>query len=146
MAQRPPRRAASLAPLLALAVLATAGCRKAPPAAAPGGPSPGDRYLVRGQIVRFAPPEAGPGLSIRHEAIPEFRDKDGVAVGMMPMAMFFPVAKGVSLEGLAPGDKVRFGFVMDWAAARFEIDSIERLPPGTSLDFGEAPPDRPPSR
>ena len=125
---------------LAAAALALAACRGVPPPAAAPAPTadaPGDRYVVRGQISRLAPPEAGPGLSIRHEEIPSFKDKEGAVVGMMPMTMFFPVAKEVPLAGLFPGDKIRFRFVMDWQAARFEIEWIEKLPPETVLDFGD---------
>ena len=126
-------RKPSIALLLALAALSLGGCRKDPP---PAPATPGDRYVVRGEIARFAPPEAGPGLSIRHEAIPGFKDQTGAVVGMMSMVMFFPVGKDVPLSGLSPGDKIRFRFVMDWKGARFEVESIEKLPPDTVLDFG----------
>jgi len=129
-----PTRSLSLAALVAVAAL-SAGCRRAAP---PPPVSPGDHYVARGEIARLAPPEAGPGLSIRHEAIPDFRDRTGAVVGMSSMVMHFPVAEGVSLAGLAPGDKIRFRFVMDWEATRFEIESIEKLPPDTALDFGGA--------
>jgi Cu/Ag efflux protein CusF len=122
---------AAVAVLASLAVLA-AGCRDRAPAARAG-----DRYTVRGEIVRVPAPGATPReLSIRHEAIPDFRAADGKVVGMPAMVMPFAVAPTVSLEGLAAGDRIRFRFVVDWASHRTEIESIEKLPPGTGLDFG----------
>ena len=34
------------------------------------------------------------------------------------------------------GDKIRFRFVMDWKNNASEIESIEKLPPDTALDYG----------
>ncbi len=98
-------------------------------------PSAAQRYTVRGEIVRISAAGEGKEISIRHEAIPDFRDRTGAVVGMMAMVMPFPVKKGLSLDGLSPGDKVRFRFAMDFAAAKAEVESIERLPPETVLDF-----------
>jgi Cu/Ag efflux protein CusF len=91
--------------------------------------APARRYTVRGEVVRL---EAGE-LSIRHEAIPDFVDRSGAAVGMRAMVMPFPVAKGVSLDGIQPGDKVRFRFAMDWERNRMEIEQLEELPEETRL-------------
>ena len=115
--------------IAACAALALAlSCREAP---APGGaPSPARRYSVRGEVVAVDAAQ----LSIRHEAIPDFVDRSGTAVGMGAMVMPFPVAKGVSLAGLAPGDKIRFRFVMDWERNRMEIDEVEELPRETRLE------------
>lgn len=121
--------------MVLLPSLALVACREA---AAPARASGGDRYVVRGQIVRMPEPGAAPTLSIRHEAIPSFRDRTGAVVGMVPMVMPFPVAEGVSLDRLAPGDKIRFRFAMDWRNGRNEIESVEKLPPETVLEFGGA--------
>jgi hypothetical protein len=135
------RRATTAGPLrpaarlLALAIALSAGCRGGEGGGAP--PRPGDRYDVRGEIVRLPAPGASPReITIRHEAIPTFKAQGGATVGMKPMVMPFDVARAVRLEGLAAGDKVRFRFVMDWAGNASEVESIERLPPETVLDFG----------
>jgi Cu/Ag efflux protein CusF len=125
----------ALAPAVALALLVPA-CRGEPapsPAAATA-----RRYTVRGEIVgvRDAPRE----LTIRHEAIDDFADRSGAIVGMNAMVMPFPVDGGVLIDGLAPGDKVRVRFAMDWEKNRFAVESIEKLPPGTALEFGKARP------
>lgn len=132
----PPRLAASLAVALALPVLA--GCR---PASAPAASAPAQakRYTVRGEVVRL--PESGapsPEISIRHEAIPDFEDRQGAVVGMSAMVMPFRVGSGVSLAGLEPGDRIRFRFAVDWSSNRIELESVEELPRATALDFGPA--------
>jgi len=134
----PLRLAASLA--VALALPSLAGCR---PASAPAGSAPAQakRYTVRGEVVRL--PEAGAPsqsqeVSIRHEAIPDFEDRQGAVVGMSAMVMPFRVGSGVSLAGLEPGDRIRFRFAVDWSSNRIELESIEELPRETALDFGPA--------
>jgi hypothetical protein len=132
MARRTLRLLAPAA-LLALAACSDRGAPPAPQAAARGG----DRYTVRGEVVRVPQPGATEReLSIRHEAIPEFKTASGTAVGMKPMVMPFSVAASVPLEGLAAGDKIRFRFVMDWKNNASEIEHVEKLPPETALDFG----------
>jgi Cu/Ag efflux protein CusF len=128
-----PKRTAAV---LGLALAFLAGCPEArAPAGAPAAQP--KRYTVRGEVVRL--PDAGapaPELSIRHEAIPDFEDRAGAVVGMGAMVMPFRVKRGVSLDGLAPGDRIRFRFAVDWSANRIEIESIEELPRETALDFG----------
>lgn len=128
------RVAAALAFVLASGAVA---CRsEAPPA-----PSATDvrRYTVRGEVVAL-PEAGGRELSLRHEAIHEFVDRSGAVVGMNAMVMPFPVEPGVSLDGLAAGDKVRFRFAVDWSRNRFAIESLEKLPAETTLEYGEAHP------
>ncbi|MFN7132272.1 MAG: copper-binding protein [Myxococcales bacterium] len=124
------------------AALLFTGCREprdapASPAAAPPAAASGDRYTVRGELVRITRNDASapPQLTIRHEAIPDFKDADGKVVGMEAMVMPFPLAPGASAEGLSPGDKVRFRFVMDWATNRYQVEQLEKLPPDAELKF-----------
>jgi len=131
--RRPPLAALALAVLLA-------GCRDGgSPAAgpAPAAPAPDvHRYTLRGEIVRLpAPAPAARELSIRHEPIPDFKNSSGAVVGMGAMVMPFGVAPAVPLDGLEPGDKIRFRFAMDWANNTSQIESIEELPRDTALDF-----------
>lgn len=113
-----------------LLTLALVSCRGAPSAAAP------PRYTVRGEVVRVpARPEGE--LVVRHEAIPTFADRTGAVVGMDAMVMPFPIAPGVALAGLAPGDKIAFTFSVDWAQGRYAIERVERLPPATALTLGK---------
>ena len=123
---------------LALAALALAGCSdRAPPPAAPAGAS-AQRYTVRGELVRIEGSGEARQLWIRHEAIPDFADRNGAKVGMSAMVMPFGVDPGVSLDGVAPGTKFRFRLAVDWSRNRLAIESLEPLPADAPLDFGGA--------
>ncbi len=118
--------------VLAVAVSAAlGGCsRKAPVSVA-------EVYTVRG-VVEKLPQAEGPDrdLYIHHAPIPDFRDEHGTVVGMRSMTMPFPVADGVSLAGIAPGDPVEFTFAISWKQpAGYQVIRIRRLPAGTVVDF-----------
>jgi len=103
------------------------------------------RYDVRGQVVQVPDP-ADPlsDLVIRHEAIPDFEGIDGVKVGMSSMAMPFPRAPQVRLEGIEPGDKVAFTFEVDWQAdPAYRITRLEQLDDATELEFATKEPSPP---
>lgn len=102
-------------------------------------------YTVRGQVVTI-PSDARPldELQIRHEAIPNYADREGNVYvnsqgqkGMGAMTMGFPLAEGVSLEGIEPGDPVEFTFVVTWGESYplYEVTEIRELPADTVLDF-----------
>jgi hypothetical protein len=128
------RRFAGIAGVGVLAVAASAalgGCGRDVPR------SVTDVYTVRG-IVEKLPQAEGPDrdLYIHHAPIPSFRDEHGKAVGMMSMTMPFPVAPGISLVGIAPGDAVEFTFAVEWKhPAGYEVIHIHKLPAGTVVDF-----------
>ena len=91
----------------------------ADPADLPGEATPQDvartdRYSgIRGVVVGL-PDRTGGSVHIDHEAIPSFKWANGDAAGMKQMVMPFPIAEGVSLEGLGSGDGVSFDFVVHW--------------------------------
>lgn len=94
------------------------------------------RYEMRG-VVGGLPTEAQPAVSIRHEAVPDFVDFQGEVVGMESMNMPFPLADGVDLAGIEPGDKVAFTLEVEWDSDDpYRISRIEELPPDTALDLG----------
>lgn len=114
------------------ALLAVAGC---------GGGS-GRDYTVRAQVVK-PPDNPAEGLYLYHEAIDDWMGRSGEVEGMDPMAMPFPVAKDVPLEGLAANDKVEITLHVDWEAdSPVEITRLRKLPPDTKLVFREAKPSR----
>jgi Cu/Ag efflux protein CusF len=124
-------RVAAACGLAVAAAAGLAGCRGKTPAPA------ADAYTVRG-IVEKLPQANGPDkeIYIHHAAVPGFKDEHGKVVGMMSMTMPFPVAPGVSLAGIAPGDPVEFTFTVAWRGeAGYRIVAIHRLPPGTAIDF-----------
>jgi Cu/Ag efflux protein CusF len=95
------------------------------------------RYTVRGEIVTLPAPGAGPRqIAVRHEAIPDFADRDGKVVGMGAMVMPFELAPGVSAEGLREGDPVELVLAVDWAGPSLRVERLARLPAGTPLNLG----------
>lgn len=97
-----------------------------------------DTYTTRG-VVAMMPDPANPmsELQIRHERIPDFKNAAGEEVGMNAMQMAFPLAPGVSLEGLTVGQPIAFEWRVIYSSngRRYEITSIEPLPEGTELDL-----------
>lgn len=116
------------------------GASAEPPAATEGwDKSHVSRYTVRGEVIRLPIEGAHAAeMVIRHEEIPDFKGAGGDVVGMKAMAMPFPIKQGLSLAGIEPGDKVRFSFAMDWQNNRYQLESIEKLPAETELQFGPA--------
>ena len=113
-----------------------------PTAASPApatAPVTGSRtYTVRGEVVQLSHPGGKDELMIRHEAIPDFVDARGEAVGMAAMVMPFAVPASSRPVGLSKGDKVRLRFTVDWAGPSFRVDELTRLPAGTELTFPAA--------
>jgi hypothetical protein len=96
-------------------------------------------YTVRAQVVQ--PPEAGTDLYLYHEAIDDWMGRDGKIEGMDTMAMPFPVAEGVSLEGIRANDKVEVKVRVNWDSDRpVEVTEIRKLPPNTTIEFRAAKP------
>jgi Cu/Ag efflux protein CusF len=116
------------------------GCEKTPAASPSATPSQaGQSYTVRG-VIEQVPDAAKPAntLRIHHEAIPGFMSA-GKLVGMAEMSMPFPVAPGVSLDGLAIGDAVEFVFeVQEKPRLDYRVTRITKLPAGTPLNFSDS--------
>ncbi len=112
--------------------LIVGGCDESPPAH----PSPDATYQVRGEI-RGVTDGAERFLSIHHEAIDDFRDREGVVVGMRAMTMMFQVADGVALSGVDVGDAVSITFEVRWSGgSELQITALEELPADTVLELG----------
>jgi Cu/Ag efflux protein CusF len=121
----------SLAALVALAALALApaACKQEPAA-------PAAQYTVRGEIKSLPQPGGDAVLYVHHEAIPTFVTREGQQRGMMSMSMPFGVPAGVSVEGLAPGDKVEFTFAVHWDEnPPTQLTAIRELPADTQLQL-----------
>lgn len=129
-----------LAAALALSVTGVGtSCSRSETPATTVSAAPEAVYTVRGRIVTLPDP-AKPASEFRveHEAIDNFVGIDG-KLGMNSMTMGFPLAKGVSLEGLSVGDKVELTFEVRWKSQpRSQTTKVVKLPPETELHFGKA--------
>jgi len=121
-----------------LAVL-TGGCRSKH--SVPSGAS-ADRqgitytYHLRGIIK--AMPQGGQlpeSLSIKVGPITHWVGMSGKVEPMMAMTMPYQLAHGVSLHGIAAGDKVAFTYEVNWIADRMVITQIKKLPAHTVINF-----------
>lgn len=125
--------------LAALTPIALVACSRAAPEPDRGTPSA--IYTVRGIVKALPNAEKRTPLEVQHEAIDNFVNGDGVVVGMPAMIMPFPLAKGVSLDGIEPGDKVEITFAVWWRPkGHWEATRIVELPADTPLTFGPAKP------
>lgn len=138
--------------VLGVALAGACGDADAPNPAQQGSLERVDRYELHGEIYSLpAPDSPASALRIRHEPIADFRNAAGDVVGMRAMVMEFPVAAGVSLDGLDVGDKVAFSFEVRWSETGvpdWQLTSIRRLPAETEPDTqprrGPAEGDNPP--
>lgn len=118
---------------------------------APGGPSggsgvataelaPADQsYTVEGVIESIPADLSSSPMSIRHQSIDEFVDREGAVVSMHSMSMPFTVADTVSTDGLADGDAIRFTFEVRWESDPILlVTALDRLPADHAVDFHPA--------
>ncbi len=98
---------------------------------------PPDVYRVRGIVSQLPQATRGAGeLSVRHEALPDFKSSQGEVVGMESMTMPFPLADPALADSLAAGDKIEMEFEVRWDSGNpLSITAIEKLPSETSLSF-----------
>lgn len=100
---------------------------------------------IRGEIKSMpADGVAGDDPKIHHTQIVDFKGADGSIpvtadgiAGMRSMTMPFPMAEGVSLDGIAAGDKIEFDFEVRWndGRASWEVTRIEKLDPSVEIDY-----------
>lgn len=129
--------------IVMLGAIVAAGCTRGQTNEQPAAvASDAQTYVIRGEVISL--PQAGkPGTEfiIKHEPIHNFRNSSGQIVGMNTMGMPFTPSKGVSLEGIKPGDKIEMRWVVEWKPeAREYVESVRKLSIETQLRFGEAHP------
>ncbi|MCC5787116.1 MAG: copper-binding protein [Phycisphaerales bacterium] len=94
-------------------------------------------YTTRGRVQALPTDPDSDKLVILHEPIDEFRDRSGEEVGMNAHAMEFPaIAPGVSLDGVFPGDAVRFAFEVYWPEGGpplWRVSELEEISPATPM-------------
>jgi Cu/Ag efflux protein CusF len=134
--------------ILILLALTLAACDRASSPPAPTAPAssprgePDDTYTVRGQVEQIPTKDKPTSeFMVHHEAIDNFKNPNG-KLGMNSMSMPFPLAKGLALDGITPGDIVELEFVV-WTKPGhrgYEVRRITKLPADTQLHFGKANP------
>ncbi len=102
--------------------------------------APSAVYTVRGEVTAL--PEKGKPqteLMIKHEAIDDFKNKDGKVVGMNSMIMDFPPEKGLDVTVLKVGDKVEVEFAVWWSQSPpWLATKVTKLPADTKLEYRRA--------
>lgn len=131
--------AAVLLPALVLAGCSEQPGRSAdrPTAEAVFAGEPDAVYTTRGRVQALPTDPDSSKLVILHEPIDGFRDRSGEDVGMNAHAMEFPaVSPEVSLDGVFPGDAVRFSFEVFWPEGGpplWRVSELEKISPATPM-------------
>lgn len=95
-----------------------------------------ETYVVRGRFQSFRATPGGGVMMAHHEEIPTFKDRTGKVIGMKEMIMDFPLAEGVSVQGIAAGAPIEIEFVVDWSKAPFHhATRVTTLPAETPLNL-----------
>jgi len=99
-------------------------------------------YTVRGRVASVPDPsKPASEFRVHHEPIPSFKS-GGEVVGMNAMVMpFEPLAEGVSLEDIEPGDIVELSFEVvydpvDLRVRGYTTIAVRELPADTALNLG----------
>ena len=122
----------------AVALGAAAGCRGGDP---PPAGAAARRYTVAAEVVALPRPGQPAQLTVRHEAIPDFVDREGRTVGMPSMVMALDLGPAASAEGLVPGDRVEVVLAVDWTRPLVQIERVWRLPADAARRLQAAPAD-----
>jgi hypothetical protein len=117
-----------VAPLLWISVVACGGGAAAPP----------EIYRVRAQVVALEGTGDNERVILSHEAIPNFKGRDGKAETMEPMKMAFGVAPNVARAELVPGSKQEIVFDAVWGREpMIRVTEAKRLPDDAQLELAE---------
>ena len=100
-------------------------------------PGPAESYTVRGKVEKTL--GAGtdrPMVSIHHEAIPRFKNREGRTVGMESMAMSFSFDEAKLGKVLADGAPVEITFEVHWEQSPpLVLKDAKALPTATKLEL-----------
>jgi Cu/Ag efflux protein CusF len=97
-------------------------------------PKPDGSYHARGVVAAVSGKDEDASLSIHHEAIPQFKDRDGHPLTMGSMTMIFGLGPGLSTAGVRSGDKIAFDFAVRWSTSpALLLTKFQKLPADTQL-------------
>jgi Cu/Ag efflux protein CusF len=129
-------------------VLSLVGCEKRSPSAQQSSSKPNGTaapalanadaiYVVRGFVTELPDP-ASPTkeLHVHHEPISDFKNAEGIVVGMDEMDMPFPVSDLTLLEAIRVGDVVEMTVSYRYEPVRpSKVTKLTKLPFGTTLNL-----------
>jgi Cu/Ag efflux protein CusF len=99
-------------------------------------PSPTHRYHARGIVEHVDDSDGETSLSIHHEAVSKFFDREDQPSQMASMTMIFGVDATVPKSLLRVGKKLAFDFDVRWdKAPALLLVHAEALPPDTTLQL-----------
>jgi hypothetical protein len=91
-------------------------------------------YDVRGKIIGVSGAGENARVTVEHEAIPAFKDRDGVASTMPAMTMAFGLAPEVDKSALIAGSVWELRFEVVWSREpALRVLSAKPLPADTAL-------------
>jgi hypothetical protein len=97
-----------------------------------------ESYTVKGRIAHIPEGKSPAEFEIHHESIPTFKSRTGETTGMESMQMPFALPAGISAQGFAVGDPVRFTFEVHWdEKPMLRITKIEKLSSDTALELSK---------
>jgi Cu/Ag efflux protein CusF len=98
-----------------------------------GDDKPDGHYHARGVVIALSQDADGRQLSIHHEALTNFADRDNRRTTMKSMTMMFGLDPRISAD-LQVGDKVAFEFDVRWSKRPvLSITKLSKLPANTAL-------------
>ncbi len=134
-------RSRNTASVVALVLgLLSAACSGETAAPKPASP-PDGTYEARGAVtaVEQASPSGPARVSIHHESLPTFKNREGVVSGMESMAMTFEAKPGLDVSSVKAGDKIAFTFEVRWSGGpMLLLTQYTKLPPETALILGDS--------
>lgn len=100
-------------------------------------PKPDGYYAVRAQVgERVEGNDDYVEWVLHHEAITDYKNREGKVVGMAPMPMKFAFEKGLGAESLRKGDKVKVLFELRYNAfPQLLVTRVTPLPKETALSL-----------
>lgn len=129
---KPTRRSALLLGTTLLVNWLPLGCKSADKTLAEPTTKPDQSYQVRGIVERID--LKARIIDIQHEAIPQFINQSGEAVGMAAMTMPFHLSPHIDPSELRVGDKVEFSLDVRWGEKQeLHIPRLTRLPAEADL-------------
>jgi hypothetical protein len=130
------KRLSALSATWLVPLVLLAGCHEKPLELGP----PDAVYHVRGQVVAIEGTGDDATLSVSHEAIPGFADRDGKPATMPAMTMIFALGPALDRGALQPNSQWELTFEVRWKQPpTLRIVAAKPLPAGSALALAPEP-------